>query len=336
MSGLSKNEEIRLVIVKLHEAKSPVEEICRKVRKSRHYVERWIQFYEERGSIHDAARSGRPSIVPPKLRRSLVMAAKGIPRMSPRKLAKRFSTDEESLLSRNTITRTLKQEGLRLLKIGRVPQLTEVQKQRRVDFATKLKNEDFHNWWFTDEEKNSTQGGISSQNDRVWDVPGTTHKRGVVKYPPTLSFWAAISTFGKCPLQPYTGNLNAARYIEVVNGALDDLRNISMRVPMTFQQDGATAHTAATTTVFLQKIFFKFTGKGEWPSNSPDLNPLENLWSIMDIEVQKENPQTKAELEKAVLSAWQKIPLDTVKRCIASIPGRLVEVIKTNGEHTLH
>ena len=49
-----------------------------------------------------------------------------------------------------------------------------------------------------------------------------------------------------------------------------------------FMQDGATSHTANLTQDLCSLTFPAFWDKDFWPGNSPDLNPIENIWSIME------------------------------------------------------
>ena len=54
----------------------------------------------------------------------------------------------------------------------------------------------------------------------------------------------------------------------------------------------------------VQKNLPNFTEKTSWPPNSPDINPVENLWSIMDEVVYKDpTPKTMKDLKKRLKQA---------------------------------
>ena len=82
---------------------------------------------------------------------------------------------------------------------------------------------------------------------------------------------------------------------------------------MTFVQDGASAHAAKATQAWCQKKnLSNFIEKTCWPPNSPDINPVENLWSIRDEVVYKDpTPKTMKDLKRRLKQAWKKIPLST-------------------------
>ena len=73
----------------------------------------------------------------------------------------------------------------------------------------------------------------------------------------------------------------------------------------------------------------------KWPGNSPDLNPIENLWRIVGKELDKDKPKSKNNLTHSILHVWhQKIMLGTLQSLVESMPRRLEAVIKAKGGST--
>jgi transposase len=100
-----------------------------------------------------------------------------------------------------------------------------------------------------------------------------------------------------------------------------------------FQQDGATSHTANATQNWLQQKVPNFIAKEEWPSNSCDANPIENLWAIMKEEVGAQEYETVDELKEAIEEAWDRIPQETIDILADSFPDRLLAILGANGGH---
>ena len=63
------------------------------------------------------------------------------------------------------------------------------------------------------------------------------------------------------------------------------------------------------------------------------LNPIENLWGIMARQVYAHGRQynTLSELKSAVISAWNKLSLVTLRNMISSMKNRIFEVILNRG-----
>ena len=102
---------------------------------------------------------------------------------------------------------------------------------------------------------------------------------------------------------------------------------------MIFMQDGARAHTAAATSEWLRESEIQLLGKEVWPPNSPDLNPIENVWAILeDLMISdKGEPRTLAQLEKSLVESWNKIKLETLENLYLSMPSRILDVIRCKG-----
>ena len=61
------------------------------------------------------------------------------------------------------------------------------------------------------------------------------------------------------------------------------------------------------------------------PSYSPDLNPIENVWSMITQELNGKNIQTQAELFKEIEIAWERLDQNKIDNAIDSIPGRIMD-----------
>ena len=97
-------------------------------------------------------------------------------------------------------------------------------------------------------------------------------------------------------------------------------------------------HRAKVVTKYLDKKVEGWGGKLEvltWPSQSPDLNPIENIWRYIKKQIRKmPKPSSLAARYQSVLDEWQKIPCRVLNNLVESMPRRVAMVIKNRGGHT--
>ena len=79
--------------------------------------------------------------------------------------------------------------------------------------------------------------------------------------------------------------------------------------PAIFMHDNAPCHTAKRVKDYLQQENIPVM---KWPAQSPDLNPIENLWHIIGEEVRKRNPTTIDDFWSKIEDEWNKV---TPKLC---------------------
>ena len=100
-------------------------------------------------------------------------------------------------------------------------------------------------------------------------------------------------------------------------------------------QDGAGCHTAN-----LIKEWFEWVGIDyfkDWPGNSPDLNPIENLWAIMKARLRGRDTSSVPKLEAEIREIWNDLgstDIHIIQNLALSVPDRLTEVNKRKGRPT--
>jgi hypothetical protein len=103
------------------------------------------------------------------------------------------------------------------------------------------------------------------------------------------------------------------------------------------QQDWAPAHGAKTSIAVCEELFPGFWGKDIWPSNSPDLNPMDySVWSLLEQRLPRTRLTTTETLKNALLTAWDSI---TEKECATIVDNfrkRLKACIFAKGSHFEH
>ncbi len=138
--------------------------------------------------------------------------------------------------------------------------------------------------------------------------------------------WAAMSSAGVGPLCFLKSTVNAAIYQEILEHfMLPSADKLYGDADFIFQQDLAPAHTAKGT-----KSWFNDHGVTvlDWPANSPDLNPIENLWGIVMRKMRDTRPNNADDLKATVKETWASIPPQQCHKLITSMPCRIEAVIK--------
>ena len=128
------------------------------------------------------------------------------------------------------------------------------------------------------------------------------------------------------------GNLNAQCYRDEIQAPVV-IPYVNANPNAIFQQDNARPHTARLTTQYLQANNVDVM---EWPSKSPDLSPIEQVWDLLDRRVRQRpvQPQTLRQLQHALVQEWNNIPMNVIRRYIRSMRRRGRRVIQSAGGHT--
>jgi transposase len=144
--------------------------------------------------------------------------------------------------------------------------------------------------------------------------------------------WGCITSQGVGELIRLDGTVDSKKYIEVLsNGLMKTLENYDLNPKrVIFMQDNASIHKAKTVLEWLNINKIKVL---DWPAQSPDINPIENLWGILDLRIRrnKKKPENPDELWELIKEEWNKIDQETIRKLYLSMTKRVHGVYNSKG-----
>ena len=160
-----------------------------------------------------------------------------------------------------------------------------------------------------------------------------SHIDQAVKHPPKKMFWGYFSYYGVGPLKPVEGVMNSEKYLDVLTKIV--IPEIERKFPEgsgVFQEDLATYHTSRKVKNFINLNNILVL---DWPGNSPDLNPIENLWSIIKLHLRRRDCTTMVKRIEAIINYWCCDPQiqENCKKLIDSMSKRVKLVLTSCGGH---
>ncbi len=187
---------------------------------------------------------------------------------------------------------------------------------------------------FSDESKFNLFGSDGKQY--AWRVTNTELQREHIQ--PTVKFgggnvmvWGCFSGKGMVNLIFIEGSVDSKKYIKILSENLPaSSRSMNLNEYL-FQQDNAPAHVSKLTKQYFNANSIKIM---DWPAQSPDLNPIENIWAYVKHHLSKKNPKNLAELKAYIIEIWRSIPQDFIDKLISSMHKRCLSVIEADGGHT--
>lgn len=359
-------ETKRWEVIVLHKRGQSIASIARDLSLKRSTVKNIIELWQRTASVKPRHGSGRP----PKLsRRAAKKALELLTSHScsgaghaARTLFEQGYTTE--LVSRFTIGEAVKREAraqghkLTIRRGKPKKQLSEFSKKKRLDFAQLYKDQDWGIVMFTDRKKFLFMYPGASVSPVRYVMLGAKDVAPLSAHAPCLNIYAALTQWGMSTAHVVAGttgevwdwhtkkhdlahNITREEYCESVLPCtlLPEGNSIFRKHHVrswVLQQDGDPTHHYAKAAIetFNETHHSHIKLLEGWPGNSPDLNPIENVWAIVQDRVNRMACKNFAEFKAAVFNTLASLTPKECSTLVHSMPKRLAKVISMKGGRT--
>ena len=326
--------KLRKEIIQYHKQGNGYKTIAKTLKVPRDTVGNIIRKFKSKGTVANVPGRGRKKKITPATARWIRRNVDKNPRLTAKDLQgdlAKAGTD----VSVQTVRRQLYEQRLHARTPRRTPLLTTRHKKSRIQYA-KENLEKPKKFWesvlWTDETKIELFGPMDHRY--VWrkkneafveknTLPTVKHGGG------SVLLWGCFASSGTGRLQRVEGKMDSIMYQEILEkNVVSSVRELKLGRRWWLQQDNDPKHRSKSTQAWLRRKSWNVL---DWPSQSPDLNPIENLWWDLKKAVASCKPRNLTELEAFAMEEWAKIPKERCQRLVSSYQSRLKQVIEAKG-----
>jgi transposase len=147
----------------------------------------------------------------------------------------------------------------------------------------------------------------------------------------TVDAWGGFSSQGTTELALYEGTLDAHAYQDILQ------KKLLPAAQGWFEDEGRVGTATRQGVLSHGKVHQRWLEQlgvdvvEGWPTKGDDINPIENLWAILDERLESKKFRTEKGMKKAIRQLWDELDLSLLHNLIHSIQDRLRRIRKAKG-----
>ena len=307
------------------EAKWSQKRIADKLKQSTASVSRTLKRYKQTGDVIDKPKSGRPSILDTTdlINNPISEAIDRNRQITSPAIVDIIQRERDITVSERTIRRLRHQLTYRQVLYRICPILSTKAIAKRLEYSNTHRSNTWSNVIFSDEKIFT----LSKEGVRVWkrsDEPSIQIQQPM--HCIQLMVWGGVWMDGRTTIHITDDIIDADEYQNIL---FEHLIEPSFDRDKIFQQDNARPHIARSTIDFLRAMNVSVLDK--YPPYSPELNPIEKVWSWMVPSVRKFAAINKEAFVNAIQSSWNDIPQEIIQRYIGHLTTVCGKIVEANG-----
>ena len=332
MGRLSISDRKRVIILRRHGYS--ISEIKLKLQQENVYVtirslQRLCKKFRDKHTIQDLPRRSRPRKLSREMSISLDDMLKENDEVTARQIRANLCEKFPSLhVSLATVRRVRRENGWVCTRPHYCQLIREVNKVKRKEWCQQqiANKENFSNVIFTDEctVQLDHHGRLCFRRK---NEPRVLKQRP--KHPAKVHIWGGISIKGATRVVIFTGIMNAQRYAKILESSLVQFLSKYFPEGHRLQQDNDPKHRSKYIENFFQRNNIRWW---KTPPESPDLNPIENIWGSLKQYLRSTyKPSNLEELKAGIQQFWLTLTPAVCSKYIGHLQKVMPKVVEVDG-----
>ncbi|CAO4373033.1 unnamed protein product [Caenorhabditis nigoni] len=297
-------------------------------------IEKILKQFRDEGALVERKSPGRPRITSKNMDRNIVRASREDPQRSSTDIQMVVKTPNEVTPSLRTVRRRLQDAGLHGRRPAKKPSISKKNRIARVAWARAHLHwgrQDWANHVFSDESKFNLFGTdgikwirrpVGCRFDPSYQLQTVKHGGG------SVMVWGCFSGTSIGPLRRITGIMDRFVYEDILENTMRPWARSTVGRAFVFQQDNDPKHTSNHIKEWFRRRHVDLL---DWPSQSPDLNPIEHLWEHVERQLRGVRASNANQKFDQLQDVWQAIPMSVIDTLFDSMPRRCQAVIDAKG-----